>query len=171
MPITSCASADSADLARAMKRKKPKVGKAKVAKPKVAMPKPAEREAVVAERVEAPVPYLLLRMSGVIDESSMPGLFEQAGANVLAAKAKRVLVDLRDCTVQLSISDMHGLVKMIAGAFVGSVERLSLLLQARDLLPEKFVEPALNSRGLLTLATDDYDEAVYWIASKLPPRR
>jgi hypothetical protein len=51
------------------------------------------------------------------------------------------------------------------------VERLAVVLQARDILPEKFFEPALTSRGLPTLATPDYPEAVYWLSSKLRPGR
>jgi hypothetical protein len=143
---------------------KRKAKKAKVAKR--ALP---ERETIFAEMVESPVPHLLLRISGVFDEQSAAGIFERLSARLTLSKAKRVLVDMRDCRVSLTISDMHGLVKMIAGAFVGSLERLSVLLQARDILPEKFFEPALSSRGLPTLVTADYDEAVYWISSRLRP--
>jgi len=38
-----------------------------------------------------------------------------------------------------------------------------------DILPEKFFEPALTSRGVPTLATVDYDEGLYWLSSKLRP--
>ena len=108
-------------------------------------------------------------MVGVLDESSVADFFRMAGEAIVAANAKRVLVDLRECKVTLSISDMHGLVKMVAGGLSGTMERLSLLLQERDILPEKFFEPALTSRGLPTLATTDPEEAVYWLSTKLRP--
>lgn len=116
-----------------------------------------------------PVPHLLLCASGVLDESSLTDFFERASQLVLGSRAKRVLVDLRASKVTLSISDMHGLVKMAATRFAGVVERLSLVLTPSDILPEKFFEPALSRRGVPTLATGDYDEAVYWISSKLRP--
>jgi hypothetical protein len=93
--------------------------------------------------------------------------FKRVSEEVTAAKAKGVLVDLRECRVTLSISDMHGLVKMVARGFSGTVDRLSLLMQERDILPEKFFEPALTSRGLPTLASADPEEAVYWLSTKL----
>jgi hypothetical protein len=156
--------------AKARTRKPVAAGKAPVA---AAASKPGQagpsRVLVTAVSIEAPVPHLQLRVSGVLDESSMAGFFEKAGEEVRAAKAKRVLVDLRECKVTLSISDMHGLVKMVASEFSGTVERLSLLLQERDILPEKFFEPALTSRGLPTLATTDDEEALYWLSTKLRP--
>jgi len=135
--------------------------------------KPPEVQAplvpVTAMLVEAPVPHLLVRMSGLLDESSAADFFQRAGREITASNAKRVVVDLRECKVTLSISDMHGLVKMAASGFSGAVERLALVLQERDILPEKFFEPALTSRGLPTLATADYDEAVDWLSAKLRP--
>lgn len=118
---------------------------------------------------EQPAPHLLLRASGVIDEDSVSSFFERVSPILAASKAKRILVDLRECNVILSISDMHGLVKMAARGFSGLVDRLALVLKNGDILPEKFFEPALTSRGLPTFATTDYDEALYWIAAKLRP--
>jgi hypothetical protein len=130
-----------------------------------------QRTAIVVKVVEDPVPHLLVQLSGVLDESSMASIFERAKERVAAANAKRVLIDMRECRVALSISDLHGLVKMVAAAFAGTVERLAVVLQERDILPEKFFEPALTSRGLPTLATPDYAEGVYWLSSKLRPGR
>jgi hypothetical protein len=127
------------------------------------------RTAVVATLVEEPIPHLLVQISGVLDADSMAGIFKRAGERVAAANLKRVLVDMRECRVALSISDMHGLVKMIAAAFAGTVDRLAVVLQARDILPEKFFEPALTSRGVPTLATPDFDEGLYWLSARLRP--
>jgi hypothetical protein len=69
----------------------------------------------------------------------------------------------------LSISDMHGLAKSAAGAFSGLVDRLAVVARQRDILAEKFFEPALTSRGLPTLVTDNYDDAVDWVCAKLRP--
>jgi hypothetical protein len=125
------------------------------------------RSAVVATAVDDPVPHLLVQISGVLDADSMAGIFKRAGDKVAAASPKRVLVDMRECRVALSISDMNGLVKMIAAAFAGTVEKLAVVLQAHDILPEKFFEPALTSRGVPTLATPDYAEALYWLSARL----
>jgi len=146
--------------------------KRKPTKAKIAQPKPPVQEGavVVVELVETPVSYVRLRVSGVLDENSVAGFFARVEA-VKPLQAKRVLVDLRECRVVLSISDMHGLVKLVAGAFVGSMERLALVLHERDILAEKFFEPALTSRGLPTLATTDPDDALDWLSAKLRPGR
>ncbi len=128
-----------------------------------------ERIRLATTLVEDPVPHLLVQVSGALDEKSMESIFKQAGEAVATLRPNRVLVDLRDCRVELSISDMNGLVKMIAAGFAGTVERIAVVMQERDILPEKFFEPALTSRGLPTLATADYAEGVYWLSSKLRP--
>jgi hypothetical protein len=122
-----------------------------------------------AESVAAPTPHFALRASGVLDESSMVSFFERVEKMISSSNARRVLVDLRGASVALSISDMHGLVKMAAGRFAGTVDRLSVVLKESDILPEKFFEPALTNRGLPTLATTDYDEALDWLSAKLRP--
>jgi len=119
--------------------------------------------------VEQPVAHLLLRTSGVLDENSVTTFFQRASEILLASKPKRVLVDLRESKVTLSISDMHGLVKMAASGLSGLVGRLAVVLKESDILTEKFFEPALTRRGLPTLATTDYEEALYWLSSKLRP--
>ena len=128
-----------------------------------------ERSKVVATVVEDPVSHLLVQVSGVLDEKSMDGILKRAGERVAALASKRVLIDLRECKVALSISDMNGLVKMVAAAFAGSVERFAVVMQEREILPEKFFEPALTSRGLPTLVTADYAEGLYWLSSRLRP--
>ncbi len=119
--------------------------------------------------VNEPVSHLLLRAAGALDENSVTDFFAFASQSVLASKAKRVLVDLRESKVTLTISDMHDLVKMAATGFSGVVERLAIVLAEDDILQEKFFEPALTSRGVPTRATADYDEALYWLSSKLRP--
>jgi hypothetical protein len=128
-----------------------------------------QRSAIVTTLAEDPVPHLVVQVSGVLDEKSMTSIFKRAGERVAALAPKRVLVDLRSCRVALSISDMNGLVKMVAAAFTGTVERLAVVMQAREILPEKFFEPALTSRGLPTVVTADYAESVYWLSSRLRP--
>jgi hypothetical protein len=142
-----------------------------VAAPTEAVVAPSEQPSVTftSAFAELPVHHLLLRASGVVDENSVNGFFERISPILSSSNAKRVLVDLRDCKVVLSISDMHGLVKLAARAFSGVVDRLALVLKEGDILPEKFFEPALTSRGLPTFATTDYDEAVDWLAAKLRP--
>jgi hypothetical protein len=163
----------SAVVFEAMKRKPTKGSKAK--------PVGSEPEHVTAETpppklidvtsvlTDDPVPHLVLRASGVLDESSLPDFFASASQSVLTSKAKRVLVDLRGAKITLSISDLHDLVKMAATRFLGVVERLAIVPTESDILREKFFEPALTSRGVPTLATVDYDEALYWLSSKLRP--
>ena len=62
---------------------------------------------------------------------------------------------------------MNELVKAVAGTFAGSVGRLAIVLQRRDMPSEKFFEAALTSRGVPTFATTDYDEAMFWLLSRL----
>jgi hypothetical protein len=128
-----------------------------------------QRTSVVTTLADDPVPHTLVQVSGVLDEKSMTSIFKRSGERVAALASKRVLVDLRNCRVALSISDMNGLVKMVAAAFSGTVERFAVVMQARDMPPEKFFEPALTSRGLPTLVTADYAEGVYWLSSRLRP--
>ncbi len=130
---------------------------------------PLGRVELTSELKVSPVPHVLLRTSGVLDESSVGDFFARASQAVLASEAKRVLVDLRGSKVTLSISDMHDLVKMAATGFSGVLERLAIVMTESDILREKFFEPALTSRGVPTLATPEYEEGVYWLSSKLRP--
>lgn len=124
---------------------------------------------LTSELKVSPVSHVLLRTSGVLDESSLGDFFARASQAVLASGAKRVLVDLRGSKVTLSISDMHDLVKMAATGFSGVLERLAIVMTESDILREKFFEPALTSRGVPTLATTEYEEGLYWLSSKLRP--
>jgi hypothetical protein len=76
------------------------------------------------------------------------------------------LVDLRESTMQLTISDIFGVAKLTASTFAGVLQRLALLVRPQDLLSEKFFEPSVSSRGVPALVTSDADEAKYWITSK-----
>jgi hypothetical protein len=156
-----------------MKRKSTKGGKAKPAgnepAPVAVEPSAPKLIDVTSVLTDDPVPHLVLRASGVLDENSLPDFFACASQLVLASKAKRVLVDLRGAKITLSISDLHDLVKMAATGFSGVVDRLAIVPTESDILREKFFEPALTSRGVPTLATADYDEALYWLSSKLRP--
>jgi hypothetical protein len=165
-----------------MKQNSTKVAaaKAKTRKPSAAVqtgptgenspPAPASVPITVVS-LDSLAPHLLLRASGVLDEGSLAGFFKSASEQIAASGAKRVLVDLRECELTLSISDMNGLAKMVASSFSGSLERMAVVLRPRDILTEKFFEPALTSRGLPTLVASDYDDAVYWLGAKLPSGR
>lgn len=138
--------------------------------PSAAEPAPPPPVDFAAAVVSLPVPHLLVRAAGMLDEASLPDFFLRIGSSILDTKARRILLDLRGCTVRLSIADMHGLAKMIAAQFKGLVDRFALVLSEADILPEKFFEPALTSRGVPTLATVELDEATDWLASRLRPR-
>jgi hypothetical protein len=127
----------------------------------------SSRIEIVAEKAADPVPHLLLRVSGILDEDSLSDYFERVGQAIVDTQSRRILADLRTCSVRLSIADMHGLVKMAAARFAGFVDRLALVLSPSDIPPEKFFEPALTSRGVPTMATETFDDAVDWLAAKL----
>lgn len=117
--------------------------------------------------VEASPPYAVVSIHEPVTEGSMERLFEYGRGELLRHRPRRVLLDLRDAAVKLSISDMNALVKLIFSSFAGSVERLAIVLRPVDEPPEKFVEPSLIHRGLPTFATSDMDDAVGWITAKL----
>jgi hypothetical protein len=94
-------------------------------------------------------------------------VFERIRGEISRHQAKRVLVDVREGSVALTISDMLGLAKLVAASFAGVLERLALLLRPQDVLAEKFFEPSVSTRGLPTFVTTDSVEAVYWIAAKI----
>jgi hypothetical protein len=119
--------------------------------------------------VAEPAAHLLLRISGRVDGDTASALFERVRNEVDAAQPKRVLVDLRECSIALTISDMNDVVKMCAACFAGRVQRVALVLKAHDILPDKFFEPALTWRGVPTVTTDDYDDAVEWLSGKSRP--
>ena len=104
-------------------------------------------------------------------EESMVPLFERVQGEISRHKAKRVLVDLREGSVALTISDKLGLAKLVASTFAGALERFALLVRPQDELAEKFFEPSVSTRGLPTFVTTDSVEADYWIAAKIGPMR
>jgi hypothetical protein len=126
---------------------------------------------VVARLVEGTIPYLEVIVREQVTEASMVHLFERVSGEIALHQAKRVLVDLREGSVALTISDMLGLAKMVATAFAGVLERFALLMRPQDVLSEKFFEPSVSNRGLPTFVTSDPEEATYWIAAKLGPVR
>jgi len=144
-----------------------------------AKPKPAEVATVEARlqaRLQArliagSIPYLEVAIREQVSEDSMVRLFENVRSEILRCPVKRVLVDLRQGSVALTFSDLHGLAKLVATAFVGVLERLALVLRPEDVPAEKFFESSVNNRGLPTWVTADAEEATYWIAAKLRPVR
>ncbi len=133
--------------------------------------KPAPVATVESRLVEGPIPYLEITIRETVTEASMERLFEGACEQILRSHVRRVLVDLREGSVDLTISDLYGLAKMVAKAFAGVLERFALVLRPQDVLAEKFFEPSVNNRGLPTFVTTDPDEAAYWIAAKIRPVR
>ncbi len=151
-------------------------------------PTPAKRKPVAAKPEPAPVatfqakvqagtvdggsiPYLEVTIREQVTEDSMVRLFEQVRGEISSSQVKRILLDLREGSVALSISDLHGLAKMVATTFVGVLERFALVLRPQDVPPEKFFEPSVSNRGLPTFVTVDPAEAADWIAAKLRPAR
>jgi hypothetical protein len=148
--------------------------KKKPARPPVAKTSTKTRGAisnVTAMPVETPFPCLEIRITGPVNEHSVGEVLEAVAEKVHHHQLGKVLVDLRQGAVDLTLSDKHGLAKMVATRFAGVVERVALVVRPADLLPEKFFEPTVRSRGLPMLVTDDIDEATYWLGAKfLPPR-
>lgn len=133
--------------------------------------KVAKVSSVSAKMVEASIAYLEVAIREPITEDSMVRVFEQVSVEVLVHRPRRVLVDMREAPVTLTISDLNGMAKLVAGAFAGVVEKLAMILRPEDVQAEKFFEPSVNSRGLPTLVATDPDEATYWLASRLKPVR
>jgi hypothetical protein len=150
------------------KRKTPK--RASKASPKTGRKSPVVAT-VVARLVEGPIPYLETVVRERVTEETMVSLFESVRGEISRCQAKRVLVDLREGSVALTISDMLGLAKMVAATFAGVLERFALLLRPQDVLSEKFFEPSVSNRGLPTFVTTDPEEATYWISAKIRPAR
>jgi hypothetical protein len=117
--------------------------------------------------VDGPIPYLEAIVREKVSEETMVRIFELVRVEISRYQAKRVLVDLREGSVSLTISDMLGLAKLVATSFAGVLERFALLLLPQDVLAEKFFEPSVSSRGLPTFVTTDAEEATYWISAKI----
>jgi hypothetical protein len=145
--------------------------------PKKSPPKSAPKRkraavaTVVARLVEGPIPYLEAIVRERVTEASMVRLFERVRGEIARHHAKRVLVDMREGSVALTISDMLGLAKLVAATFAGVLERFAIVVRPQDLMSEKFFEPSVSNRGLPTFVTTDPEEATYWIAAKIRPAR
>ena len=116
--------------------------------------------------VDTSPPYLAVRVNATITEESAVAVFEAFCQEILRVGPHRVLVDLRESSVELSISGLLGIAKMTASNFSGVLDRLAVLVRPKDLLSEKFFEPSVSSRGVPTLVTSDAADATYWIAAK-----
>ena len=122
---------------------------------------------LTAKLVEGPIPYLEATVQARVTEETMVSIFERVRDEISRHQVKRVLVDLREGSVDLTISDMLGLAKLVTAALAGILERLSFVVRPQDLLSEKFFEPSVSSRGLPTFVTTDPKEAIYWVTAKL----
>lgn len=121
---------------------------------------------MVARSVETPFAYLELSIQERVNEASLPRMFELVKKEILSNRPAKVLVDMREASVELTISDKLGLVKMVIGAFVGIVDCFAIVLRPVDILPEKFFEPAVTSRGLPAYVTTEIEDAIYWLGQK-----
>jgi hypothetical protein len=137
------------------------------AEAQVVVAKPVAEPLVTVKMVDAAIPYAEVTIHEPLTETSMERIFESSRGELLRYQPRRVLVDVRNASIALSISDMNGLVKLIAAHFASKVERLAIVLRPVDMPPESFVEPSLSNRGLPTIVTQDFDEAVGWITAKL----
>jgi hypothetical protein len=126
---------------------------------------------VVAEAVDEPFNYLCAKASGSIQESTMLELLDGVRKEVNAHPTRRLLVDLREGEVHLSISDMNSLAKLVLTNFAGVVDKIAIVMRREFILPEKFFEPLLRSRGLPVFVTEDWDEAVYWLGARFSQYR
>lgn len=124
-----------------------------------------------ARLIDGSIPYLEVTIRERVSEDSMVRMFEYVRGEISGSHVKRVLVDLREGSVALSISDLHGLAKMVATTFASILQRFALVLRPQDVLAEKFFEPSVSNRGLPTFVTTDPEEATYWITAKIRPAR
>jgi hypothetical protein len=122
---------------------------------------------VSVKMVEGAIPYAEVSIHEPVTEDSMERLFESSRIALLRHQPRRILVDLRDAQVALSISDLNGLVKLIAASFAGTVERLGIVLRSADVPQEKFFEPSMIHRGMPTYVTQNLDDAIGWLTTKL----
>jgi hypothetical protein len=148
------------------KSSKPTVKKAAARKQEQAKPAP-----VVAQKVETPFAYLELRLLESVTEDSLPRLFAAVKDAILSSGSDKVLVDMRQASIALTISDLLGLVKMTVASFAGVIQCFAMVLRPADILAEKFFEPAVTNRGLPALVTTEYEDAIYWLGKKHSPLR
>lgn len=140
--------------------RKPRGGNAAIGRPPYKLP------VVESAVVEGAVPYLVVTVRAHFTEKSAVPVFELIRDEIVRHGSARVLVDMRESSVSLTISDMFGVAKLTASSFAGVLERLALVVRSQDLLDEKFFEPSLRSRGVPTVVTSDSAEATYWITMR-----
>lgn len=146
---------------------------------KTPVPTPSERPttnlrvvpSVTAQMVAVPVEHLEVQIEGPVTETSIVHVFEQVRDEVARQVVKKVLIDLRQGSVSLTISDMHGLAKMIVQRFAGTIDKIAIVPRSEDIFHDKFLEPSLVNRGLPTLVTSDFEEAIDWLSSRLKQGR
>jgi hypothetical protein len=126
---------------------------------------------VVGEAMDEPFNHLRVLVSGSLQESTMSEMLERIRGEVNAHPTQRLLVDLRAGEVHLSISDLNSLAKLVLTNFAGVVSKIAIVLRREFILPEKFFEPLLRSRGLPVFVTEDHDEAVYWLGARFSQYR
>ena len=136
-----------------------------------AQAKPALGLRLSVRMVETPAPYAEVSIHEPVTEDSMERLFELTRTELLRHRPRRVLVDMSDAPMALSISDLNGLTKLVAGNFAGVVERLAVVMRPADVPPEKFFEPAMVNRGMPTHVTLDMSDAIDWLTAKFLPVR
>jgi hypothetical protein len=136
-----------------------------------AQAKPAPGSRLSIRMVETPAPYAEVSIHEPVTEDSIERLFELTRTELLRHSARRVLVDMSDAPMALSISDLNGLTKLVSGNFAGVVERLAVVVRPADVPTEKFFEPAMINRGMPTYVTLDVSDAIDWLTAKFLPVR
>lgn len=127
---------------------------------------PADSQPVSVRMMDEPAPFAEVMVAESITEDSMERLFQAAAAEILRLGARRVLVDMSNIKVDLSISDLNGLAKLIEGTLGGIVERMAMVLRPADNPAEKFFEPAMSNRGMPTYVALDRNDAVDWLTAR-----
>jgi hypothetical protein len=141
------------------------------AQPKRPAPKPVPKPAAVppsvsVRTIDEPATYAEVIVHEPITEHSMERLFQVSAVELLRLRPRRVLVDMSQVPVVLSVSDLNGLAKLVSGSFAGIVERMAMVLRVEDTPPEKFFEPAMRNRGMPTFVCYHRSEAVDWLTAR-----
>lgn len=148
-------------------KKKPGVPRpSRPAPPKAPPAAPAAPQAVSVRMVDEPAPFAEVMVAESITEASMERLFQAAAVEILRLRARRVLVDMSNIEVALSISDLNGLAKLIEQTLGGVVEKLAMVLRPADHPSEKFFEPAMSNRGMPTYVALERNDAVDWLTAR-----
>lgn len=76
-------------------------------------------DTLVVRPVDGPTPYLELLIRESVTEASMEPLFACIVPAILRHRPSRVLVDMREASVDLTISDLNELAKLVAANLAG----------------------------------------------------